>query len=170
MDRAVISEVPFDIHRLADFLLKDRDRNPSRYAMMTISEGAKMEGGDLMMRGEADPFGHRKLGGIGAVTGELIKKLTGVDIIFQPLFYLMRSGSPDSLDLMVAVNFAAMAIDLVQKKATGRLVVLRNGQYGDVPVSTITTGLKRVDVREFYDIEQYLPKVRHVSGKPMFLY
>jgi len=27
-----------------------------------------------------------------------------------------------------------------------------------------------VDVRELYDAEQYRPKVRHVMGKPMFLY
>lgn len=170
VDRAIISEVPFNIERLANFLVEDRKQNPSNYSMMTISEGAKMEGGEMVLSGEADAYGHRKLGGIGALTAEAIKKLTGVDIIFQPLFYLMRSGSPDSLDLMVAVNYANMAIDLIKKQSTGRLVVLRNGQYSDVPISTITTGSKRVDVRELYDIEQYRPKVRHVSGKPMFLY
>ncbi|MCJ7687087.1 MAG: hypothetical protein MUO68_22635, partial [Desulfobacteraceae bacterium] len=84
--------------------------------------------------------------------------------------YLMRSGSPDSLDLMVAVNFANMAIDLFLKNAFGRLVALSNGNYTDIPLSTITTGQKRVDIRELYDIEEYRPKVRHVSGKPMFLY
>ena len=170
VDRAIISEVPFNIELLAEFLVADRKQNPSNYSMMTISEGAKMEGGEMILSGEADAYGHRKLGGIGAVTAEAIKKLTGVDIIFQPLFYLMRSGTPDSLDLMVAVNYAHMTIDLILKQATDRLVVLRNGQYADVPISTITTGTKRVDVRELYDIEQYRPKVRHVSGKPMFLY
>ena len=170
VDRSIISEVPFDVEKLAGFLVEDRQKNPSNYAMMTISEGAKMEGGGMVLSGEADPYGHRKLGGIGAVTGDAIKKITGIDIIFQPLFYLMRSGSPDSLDMMVAVNYANMAVDLVKKASTGRLVVLRNGLYGDVPMSTITTGLKRVDVRELYDIEQYRPKVRHVYGKPMFLY
>jgi len=170
VDRAIISEVPFNLEKLARFLVDDRKQNPSNYAMMTISEGAKMESGEMLIKGEADPYGHRKLGGIGAMTGDAIKKLTGIDIIFQPLFYLMRSGSPDSLDLMVAVNFGHMVVDLVVKHSTGRLVVLRNGTYGDVPLSTITTGQKRVDVRELYDIEHYRPKVRHVSGKPMFLY
>ena len=170
VDRAIISEVPFNIERLAEFLVADRKQNPSNYSMMTISEGAKMEAGEMILSGEADAYGHRKLGGIGAVTAEAIKKLTGVDIIFQPLLYLMRSGTPDSLDLMVAVNYAHMTIDLILKQSTGRLVVLRKGQYANVPISTITTGTKRVDVRELYDIEQYRPKVRHVSGKPMFLY
>jgi ATP-dependent phosphofructokinase / diphosphate-dependent phosphofructokinase len=49
-------------------------------------------------------------------------------------------------------------------------VALRNGMYTNVPISMITAGLKRVDVDELYDKEQYRPKVRHVDGKPMFLY
>jgi 6-phosphofructokinase 1 len=138
--------------------------------MLTISEGARMISGDMVQYGEADAYGHRKLGGIGMLTGEVLKKLTGQNIIFQQLSYLMRSGAPDSLDLMVAVNYANMAIDLVLKKVSGRMVALSQGVYTDVPMSTITSGQKRVDVRELYDAEQYRPKVRHVMGKPMFLY
>ena len=170
VDRAIISEVPFDPEKLADLIMKDKLANPSHYAMLTISEGAKMVSGEIIQHGEADAYGHRKLGGIGMETGELLKKLTGQNIIYQQLSYLMRSGAPDSLDLMVAVNFANMAIDLVIKKVSGRMVSLSQGIYTDVPMSTITTGLKRVDVRELYDAEEYRPKVRHVMGKPMFLY
>jgi len=88
----------------------------------------------------------------------------------QRLSYLMRSGIPDSLDLMVAVNYANMVIDLFLRKVFGRLVALSRGIYTDIPLSTVTSGQKRVDVRELYDVEAYRPKVRHVSGKPMFLY
>jgi 6-phosphofructokinase 1 len=129
-----------------------------------------MVSGEMLIFGEADAYGHRKLGGIGMETGEILKKLTGQNIIYQQLSYLMRSGAPDSLDLMVAVNYANMAIDLVTKKVSGRMVSLTQGIYTDVPMSTITSGQKRVDVRELYDVEQYRPKVRHVMGKPMFLY
>jgi 6-phosphofructokinase 1 len=150
--------------------MEDKEANPSNYAMLTISEGAKMVSGEMLIFGEADAYGHRKLGGIGMETGEILKKLTGQNIIYQQLSYLMRSGAPDSLDLMVAVNYANMAIDLVTKKVSGRMVSLTQGIYTDVPMSTITSGQKRVDVRELYDVEQYRPKVRHVMGKPMFLY
>jgi 6-phosphofructokinase 1 len=170
VDRAIISEVPFDPEKLARFIMEDKRANPSNYAMLTISEGAKMVSGEMMITGEADAYGHRKLGGIGMQTGEVLKKLTGQNIIYQQLSYLMRSGAPDSLDLMVAVNYANMAIDLVLKKVSGRMVALSQGTYTDVPMSTITAGQKRVDVRELYDAEQYRPKVRHVMGKPMFLY
>ena len=169
-DRAIISEVPFDPERLARLIMEDKQNNPSNYAMLTISEGARMISGDMVQYGVADAYGHRKLGGIGMSTGEVLKKLTGQNIIFQQLSYLMRSGAPDSLDLMVAVNYANMAIDLVLKKVSGRMVALSQGVYTDVPMSTITSGQKRVDVRELYDTEQYRPKVRHVMGKPMFLY
>ena len=170
VDRAVISEVPFDPEKLANFLLNDKRANPSNYAMMTISEGATMIGGDVVVRDIVDAYGHKKLGGIGAVTGDMIKQLTGENIIYQQLAYLMRSGLPDSLDLMVATNFAVMAADLVITRRTGRLVSLRSGIYTNVPITAVREGARQVDVGELYDIDEYRPKVWHMDGKPMFLY
>jgi 6-phosphofructokinase 1 len=168
--RTIISEVPFDIDRLAELLVADKAANPSNYAMVTISEGARLLGGDMVLSGSADAFGHRKLGGIGAVTGELLTERTGEGIIFQQVAYLMRSGSPDSLDLMVALNYAVMAADLAMEGASGRMVALRSGTYTSVPISVTSEGVKRVDVDELYDKENYRAIVRHVAGKPMFLY
>ena len=170
VDRAIISEIPFDPNKLADFLVADKRSNPSNYAMMTISEGSKIEGGDLLMREREDSFGHRKLGGIGAVAGDLLREITGEHIIYQQLAYLMRSGRPDSLDLMVATNYAVMAADLASTGQTGRMVALRQGIYTDVPLTLTREGVKRVDVDALYDAENYRPKVRQVAGTPMFLY
>jgi 6-phosphofructokinase len=170
VDRAVISEVPVDIDRLAAFLVDDRRSNPSNYAMVTISEGAVIEGGEMSLRGEADAYGHRKLGGIGEQLGSMLKTVTGINIINQTIGYLMRSGSPDSLDLMVANNYAVMAADLAMEGQSGRMVALRGGTYTNVPISMIGEGVKRVDVGEMYNPELYKPIIRHVGGKPMFLY
>jgi 6-phosphofructokinase 1 len=170
VDRAIISEVPFDPDRLAELIMEDKRANPKNYAMITISEGAKMIKGEIFLSGEVDAYGHRKLGGIGEETGFILNKLTGENVLNQRLSYLMRSGIPDSLDLMVAVNYANMAIDLFLKSVFGRLVALNRGIYTDIPLSTVTSGKKRVDVRELYDEDAYRPKVRHVGGKPMFLY
>lgn len=170
VDRAIIPEVPFDPKKLAELIMKDKSKNPKNYAMITISEGAKMVGGEMLMSGESDAYGHCRLGGIGEETGDILKRLTGEDVLNQRLSYLMRSGIPDSLDLMVAVNFANMAIDLFLKGTFGRLIALSRGIYTDIPISTITTGQKRVELRELYDVEEYRPKVLHVGGKPMFLY
>ena len=170
VDRAVISEVPCDVDRIAALLSADKRDNPSNYAMVTVSEGATLEGGDMILSGDEDAYGHRKLGGIGQLLGELLKERTGDDIIYQQVAYLMRSGAADSLDLMVATNYAVMAADLALEGATGRLVALRNGSYTTVPISATRDGVKRVDIDELYDAEAYRPKVRHVTGKPMFLY
>jgi len=170
VDRAIISEVHFDPEKLARLVMEDKRNNPSNYAMVTVSEGAQMIGGKIIEYGQADAYGHKKLGGIGSLMGEALKELTGQHIIYQQLSYLMRSGAPDSLDLMVSVNYANMAMSLILRKEYGRMMALRNGNYTNVPMSTITEGLKRVDVHELYDKEQYRPKVRNVDGKPMFLY
>lgn len=170
VDRAVISEIPFNVERLAAMLLEDKKNNSSHYAMMTISEGAQLEEGEMIVTGDEDAYGHRKLGGIGAETGALLTEITGEKIIYQQVAYLMRSGSPDSLDLMVATNYANMAADLALEGASGRMVALRGGTYTNVPISVTSEGVKRVDVGELYDVESYRPKIRHVLGKPMFLY
>jgi len=116
VDRAVISEVPYDPEVLADLVMTDKLANPSNYAMVTISEGAHMVGGKVVEYGETDAYGHRKLGGIGEITGEALKKLTGENIITQRIAYLMRSGAPDALDLMVGSNYAQLAVDLIVQR------------------------------------------------------
>jgi ATP-dependent phosphofructokinase / diphosphate-dependent phosphofructokinase len=170
VERAIISEVPFDVDRLAEHMMRDKAANPSNYAMLTISEGATLAGGEMVQGGDEDAYGHRKLGGIGQRTSELLKERTGSDMIYQQVGYLMRSGSPDSLDLMVAINYAVMAADLAIEGVGGRLVALRNGNYVNVPLGVLAQGVKRVDIDALYDRDAYRPKIRHVDGKPMFLY
>ena len=138
-------------------------------SMLTISEGATVQGGAIVEAGDEDAYGHRKLGGIGQVATELLKQRTGQGMIYQQLGYLMRSGSPDSLDLMVAINYANLATELVTGGASGRLVALRDGNYTHVPLTEVGAGVKRVDVEALYDVEAYRPTARNVDGRAMFL-
>lgn len=171
VDRAIISEVRFDIAKLADLLMQDKRANPSHYAMMTISEGSQIIGEEIVHKDEKlDPYGHKKLGGIGAVTAARLEKITGEKTLMQEVAYLMRSGEPDALDVMVAINYANIAMDLIATKKFGRMVALRDGRYTDVTAESPLLGIKTVDVRALYDVEEYRPKVWHVHGKPMFLY
>ena len=170
VDRAIISEVPFNMDTLCQFLVDDRAKSPSNYAIMTISEGATEKGGDIKQRGEADAYGHQKLGGIGEYTAEEIKRRTGIHIMHQQLGYIMRSGAPDSLDRMVATSFGQLALDQVAMGHTGRMVALQQGIYTTVPLDMVIASKKHVDVTAFYDSQNYRPKVRDMLGKPMFLY
>jgi ATP-dependent phosphofructokinase / diphosphate-dependent phosphofructokinase len=170
VDRTAIPEVPFDPERLAALIMEDKRRNPSNYAIIAVSEGATMLGGEIYESGPEDAYGHRKLGGIGQATGEAIKALTGEEIVQQQLGYLMRSGPPDALDRTVAISYANLAAELALRKETGQMVALRNGVYTTVPLDLIGTGVRRVDVAQLYDTETYRPKVAHLVNKPMFLY
>ena len=169
-DRALIPEVPFDVGRLADLVMKDKRGNPSNYAIIAVSEGAVMEGGDIIESGVADAYGHRKLGGIGKITGDALQEITGEGIVNQQLAYLMRAGAPDALDHMVGFSYGSLAIDRALSGHTGEMVALQKGLYTTVPIEFISQGVRRVDVAELYDSDGYRPRVKHLIGKPMFLY
>ncbi len=169
VDRAIISEVPFNVKQLAEYLMEDKRNNPSNYAIMTISEGAIMEGGEVIETGEADAYGHRKLGGVGELLSDELKRLTGQNIMYQQLGYLMRSGAPDSLDRMVAMSYGNLALQLIRRNETGKMVALHGGKYTTVPVEMVLAGKKRVDVPAYYDIENYRPRIKDFMGVPMFL-
>jgi len=170
VDRAIISEVPFDIDKLVGYLCADRERNPSHYAIMTISEGAHVVGGTVTETGIEDAYGHKKLGGVGHLLSQEIKERSGVNIIYQQLAYMMRSGAADSLDRMVAVSYGSLALDQIAMGHRGRMVALHNGIFTTVPVDMVVTAKKQVDVTALYDVDAYRPKVRDTLGKPMFLY
>lgn len=170
VDRAIISEVPFDVRRLAEMLMIDKKQNPSHYAIMTISEGAQIIGGEIVESGKEDAYGHKKLGGIGSITGDTLKTLTGQNIIYQQVAYLMRSGEPDALDRMVAMSYAKLATQKILKGKSGYMTALREGRYALVPIKDILGGVRRVDVTKLYDVDEYRPQVADMIGMPMFLY
>jgi 6-phosphofructokinase len=170
VDRAVIAEVPFDPDRLIAMLAKDKQDNPSNYAIVAISEGAKIVGGAMVETGEADAFGNRKLGGIGGVLSEYLEEHSRDKVIYQRLAYLMRSGAPDSLDMLVANNFGSLAADLVRQGEHGKLVAVVDGRYAAAPITVTAEGKRRVDIDRYYDVENYRPKVANVMGMPMFLH
>ncbi|HEY4113926.1 MAG TPA: ATP-dependent 6-phosphofructokinase [Rhizomicrobium sp.] len=169
-DRTLIAEVPFEIERLAELIKEDRTRNPSRYAIVCVSEGAQMKGGEIVETGPEDAFGHRKLGGVGEHIGAELEKLTGIGILNQKLAYLMRAGAPDALDRMVGFNYGSMAVQLIADGRSGLMMAIQDGKYTTVPGDTCIKGERRVNVPEMYDAENYTPRIRNIPGKPMFLY
>ncbi|HSU83272.1 MAG TPA: 6-phosphofructokinase [Thermoanaerobaculia bacterium] len=168
-DRALIAEVPFDLQRVVEMLAGDKHGNPSNYAVCAISEGAYPEGSHPFETGEADAVGNRELGGVGRYLREELQKQTGDRVIYQRLGYLMRSGPPDSLDRLVARNFATLAADLILAGKTGRLVSIQGGRYTTEPLEIVGEGKKQVNVEKFYDRERYRASIVGVMGLPMFL-
>ena len=170
-DRAIISEVPFDVKKLSNLLKQDKRNNPSSYAMMTISEGARQIGGEIVENEKIvkDPYGHKKLGGIGKITAKNIEKITGLKTVLVQLSFLMRGGPPDTLDQMVAMNFANVALDLINEKQFGRMVSIQEGRYTHVSASSPLVGSRKIDVDNLYDIDNYRPIVKVTINMPIFL-
>lgn len=171
-NRAIIPEVPFELQRLSELLVQDRRTNPSQYAMMTISHGARELGG-VDRDSEptfSDPLSNKRLSGVGHETAARIQQLTGINTVFVQLSFLVRAGVPDTLDTMVAVNFANSAMDLVGQNRFGQLVAIQEGHYTAVSASEPANGPRRVDVDALYERTGYHPKVFTTLGKPLFLY
>jgi ATP-dependent phosphofructokinase / diphosphate-dependent phosphofructokinase len=168
VDRALIAEVPFDPEKLYDMLLRDKSDNPSNYAVVAVSEGARITGGALVESGRPDSAGQRRLGGIGGVLSDFLEKRDGSSVIYQRLAYLMRSGPPDSLDQLVAKNFGRLAADLASRGDAGHMVAIVDGRYAAVPIELTGLQRKQVDVDRFYDKEAFRPKGTTLLGLPMF--
>ena len=176
-NRCVIPEYKFDIERLTELLVYDRERNPSKYSIVLVSEGAMFEGGEMIFKdGTSDAYGHKKLGGIGDLVSEKIKELSPkynngrkIETIHQNLGYLVRGGDPDAIDSIVPMAYGNLALDLLLSGIHGRLVVLKNGRYDNVPLDVVTATKKVVDVQEFYNVERYRPHYRKFTMKPLFI-
>jgi len=176
-NRCVIPEHKFDIERLTELLTADRRKNPSRYSIVLVSEGATFDGGDMVFEGEStDAFGHKKLGGIGDLVADKVKELSAkfnngkkIDVINQKLGYLVRCGDPDAIDSIAPMAYGNLALDLLLKGVSGRLVVLQNGHYTDVPLEIVTATKKFVNVKEHYNVDRLRPQFSSFSDKPMFI-
>jgi 6-phosphofructokinase 1 len=176
--RCVIPEYKFNVDRLTELLVYDRNHNPSKYSICLVSEGAMFEGVENMslLDTEKDMFGHAKLGGIGLTVGNLIKERTAkynngqkINIINQNLGYLVRGGDPDALDSIVPMAFGNLALDLILKGIHGRLVILKNGRYDNAPLDVVTATKKFVDIEKHYNTDRLRPKYNAFDFKPLLI-
>ena len=176
-NRCVIPEYKFDIEQLTQLLVEDRNQNPSKYSVVLVSEGAMFKGGEMVFaNGEKDDYGHAKLGGIGDLVSARLKELSGkynngktINVINQKLGYMVRGGDPDALDSIVPMAYGNLALDLILKGMHGRLVVLKNGRYDNLPIEVVTSSKKVVNVSENYNIERLRPIYHSFEMKPFLL-
>jgi 6-phosphofructokinase 1 len=166
--RCVIPEAPFDLDALIDILVEDKRLNPSRYSFVIASEGAVWHGREVGEYGEADAYGHRRKVDIGSALAEQIKSRTGEDAVNSELTYDLRSGDPDSLDQMVAITFANIAVDLIRDGVSGRMIGIQDGKYVHVPIPE-PGNPRKVDVESMYDLGRFRPQYHNRLGRPLLL-
>jgi 6-phosphofructokinase len=176
-DRCVIPEYPADVEQLTELMVYDHNRNPSKYSVVLVSEGARLKSheGMIFEGEETDMFGHKKLGGIGDNIAAALKEYSPkynkgrrIDVVNQRLGYLVRSGDPDALDSIVPMAFGNLALDLILKKEFGRLVSVHRGFYDSVPIGSVTSEKKVVDVPKYYNTDRMRP-IYNFDHAPLFI-
>ncbi|MCJ7565967.1 MAG: ATP-dependent 6-phosphofructokinase [Anaerolineales bacterium] len=176
-DRCVIPEHKFNIDQLTELLSYDRNRNPSKYSIVLVSEGAMFEGGEMVFKDlTTDDYGHKKLGGIGDLVSVKLKEISpkynggiNVNVVNQKLGYLVRGGDPDAIDSIVPMAYGNLALDLIMQGVHGRLVVLRNGRYDNVPIDVVISRKKFVNVDKFYHVDRLRPSYQSFEMNPLFI-
>jgi len=175
--RCVIPEYKFDIERLTELLIYDRNRNPSKYSVVLVSEGAMYTGGEMVFQDRStDAYGHAKLGGIGDMVAANVQDQTAkfnngktVNIINQKLGYMVRGGDPDAIDSIVPMAYGNLALDLIRSNIHGRIVVLKNGRYDNLPIEVVTSSKKLVDVKKHYNTDRLRPNFENFEMMPLFI-
>jgi len=176
-NRCVIPESKFDIEQLTQLLVYDRNRNPSRYSIVIVSEGAMFVGGEMIFEDSTtDAYGHAKLGGIGDLVSAQLKDLSvkyndgrAINVVNQRLGYLVRGGEPDAIDSIVPMAYGNLALDLILQGIHGRLVVLKNGRYDNMPIDVVTGVKKTLNVDKYYNKERLRPNYASFEMRPLFI-
>ncbi len=176
-NRCVIPEYKFNMEHLTELMVLDREHNPSKYSVVLVSEGAMFEGGDMIFQTAAtDAYGHAKLGGIGDMVSAQLKDLSPrynngktINVVNQRLGYLVRGGDPDAIDSIVPMAYGNLALDLLLQGIHGRLVVLKNGRYDNMPLDVITSSKKTVNIAKYYNCERLRPNYESFEMRPLFI-
>jgi len=155
-DRVLIPEVPFDPDRLASLLRDDQRDNPTNYAILVMSEFAKIS--DEVV-GKYNLPTDLRVTGNGPIVTQILEDIIQERMVFQPLSYLIRTGEPDGQDLLGAMNFGIAAVNLIAQGKTGQMVVYRRGEnYRDLPINVVCEGMGNISVTEHYDAQLYKAK------------
>ncbi len=167
--RCCIPEYRVNLGKLIELLMTDKRNNPSNYALVIVSEGAEWEGYTVKEYGPADAFGHRKKMSVAEDLSNEIKAATGEETIVSDLTYELRSGSPDSVDRMVASTFAGMAVDAIHEGKQNLMTAVSGGCFALQPIPDPALGPRKVDVATMYNTERYRPTYDRKLGLPIFL-
>jgi ATP-dependent phosphofructokinase / diphosphate-dependent phosphofructokinase len=152
-DMILIPEVEVRFEEVCEAIRRRHDRGKN-FSIIVVAEGAQVadaKGNRIAVADEKrDPFGHVRLGGIGAVLASKFEAETGYETRYTVLGHIQRGGSPTAFDRVLGTRFGIAAADLVMRRGFGRMVAIRGTRIIDIPIAEAVGSLKTVD-REFYD-------------------
>jgi len=166
---AVLDPLDGAVHDLADAVLE--------FLVLALALGvADLLDDDLLgvLGGDAAEFQRRKR--FGELVAAEFKRLSPeynngkkINVIYQKLSYMTRGGDPDAIDSIVPMAYGNLALDLILEGIHGRLVVLKNGRYDNMPIDVVTSSKKVVDVKRHYNVDRLRPHYKSFEMKPLFI-
>jgi len=167
--RCVIPEFKVNLDKLIDLLMTDKQRNPSNYALVILSEGAQWDGYKVEEYGEPDAYGHRKKASVAETLSAEIQQRKGTETVVSDLTYDLRGGPPDFMDKLIASTFGNMAYEATLAGQTGLMAGIHEGRYAMVPLPDPKLGPRKLDVATMYNTNRYRPNYSGKVGMPVFL-
>ena len=147
-DVILIPEMPYNIDLICEVVLQ-RSKQGRRFSILVVSEGAKPEGGDMVVhkvvKESTDPI---RLGGIGLKVANDIEAMTGLESRVTVLGHLQRGGTPTAFDRILATRFGVKAAALCHNGVGGVMVAVRGRDIVAVPLSDIGGKMRLVDPNE----------------------
>lgn len=143
-DMILIPEIPYDIEKIAAHAMK-RSKKGKRFSIVVVAEGAKPEGGEVVIRKmvekSADPV---RLGGVGFILAEQLEKMTALEARTVVMGHLQRGGSPVPFDRVLATELGSTAVDMIERKEFGRMMGFTGGKIVTVPLEEVAKGPRLV--------------------------
>jgi phosphofructokinase-like protein len=150
----LIPERPFDVEQVVGWVEQRYAREHA--PIIVVAEGATpADGGEALVSGDLDAFGHVRLGGIATWLADEIEKRTGHESRAVVLGHVQRGGTPTAYDRVLSTRFGLQAIDAVNDKEFGVMVALRGTDIVRVPLSEATAELKTVPAERYAEAEVF---------------
>jgi len=143
-DIILLPEVPFRMEHVAQAIRK-RDAAGHHSTLVVVAEGARLESGKLLTKGDGKETGEVRLGGIGDYVAKQIEELTGKETRSCTLGHLQRGGAPTALDRILGIRFGVKAVQLIKDGKFGRMVSYQQYHVGDVDIEEAVHQLRLVE-------------------------
>jgi len=143
-DVILIPEIPYEMGIIAG-KVNERNKMGKRFTIVVIAEGAKPNGGDVVIKRivkeSNDPI---RLGGIGFVLMSQIEKMTGIETRAVIIGHLQRGGSPTPFDRILATRLGTKAVDMVEKEKYGYMAGIKGNSLSEVSLDYVAKGPRRI--------------------------
>jgi ATP-dependent phosphofructokinase / diphosphate-dependent phosphofructokinase len=143
-DIILIPEIPFRWESVFS-ACRDRARKGKRFSIVCVAEGARPEGGEMVIHrrieGSPDPI---RLGGVGRLVAGSIEQETGIEARATTLGYIQRGGTPCPFDRVFATSLGHRAAELVVHGQWGRMASWQAGRITDVAIEEVAGGCRKI--------------------------